>query len=309
MWGKLSLRSRAAAKAQAEPQAQVRVASPEVEVDNRPLQERVRDVGRRILSDVKGGKVKLPMLPAVATQALGLAGNPDASFREINRVIGNDAVISAKVIAAANSAIYNTGTPVVSLLAALNRLGMGTLRDILYQAVAEAHFFHGLRADEVAKQREHAVEVAHAVRIVANQIRLNTEYPFLCGLLHDIGRTFLSGFFERHPPRELTEAERPSVIDAFHPIIGEQVIKLWKLPDVVAEAARAHHRYRDPSYPDGYSQMGNVVAAAQRLLVRPIEAEPSAEDECLFDLGLSNEQIVSAQQMVERMRAAIGPKA
>jgi putative nucleotidyltransferase with HDIG domain len=295
MWNKWLGRT-AAAKKEPEPAKIVAF------TDMRPLAERVRDVGKKVLSDVSSGKVKLPMLPAIATQALGLAGNPDASFREINRVIGGDAVMSAKVIAAANSAIYNSGTPVATLLAAINRLGMGTLRDILYQAVAEAHFFHGLRGDVVTQQREHAIEVAHASRIIANTIRLNADYPFLCGLLHDIGRTFLVGYFDRLPPAELRESELPEVVTAFHAILGGQVAKIWKLPEAVSLAAATHHRYRDEKLTGGYSQIGNVVAAAQRILRRSVDAPFGPEDQALIDLGIQESQLANLLAQIERLR-------
>ena len=273
--------------------------------DLRPIEERIKDVGRYLLTEIRTGRIRLPILPAVATQALALAGNPNASFREVQRVIGGDAVITARVISAANSAMYNTGTQVSSLMGALNRLGIGTLRDILYQAVAEAHFFEGLDASELQKQKTHAIEVAHTVRIVANLIKLKTEYPFLCGLLHDIGRTFLTVNLQGKPPSQLHMHEIPRVVEGFHAIVGEQIVLKWDLPPIVAEATRFHHRYRGPRVPDGYSQIGNVVAAAQRALVRELGSELTPEDQCFSDLDLNDEMLARLEMSVLKMRETL----
>lgn len=250
--------------------------------------------------------MKLPMLPMVATDALALASNPEASFRDIDRVIGTDAFISGKVISAANSALYDTGQPVSSLMGALNRLGMGTLRDILFQAVAEAHFFRGADARLLEEQRQHAIATAHACRLVANLIRLNTEYPFLCGLLHDIGRTVLFEKLQKSPPPELRVEELPHVVDAFHPVIGAEVARHWELPDKVAEAALHHHNFVDPKIPGGgHSQIGNLVAAAERALRRTPGSDWGPEDQCLEQMGMQEAQLAKLEQMIEKLSASL----
>lgn len=69
-----------------------------------------------VLGRVLAPDFKLPMLPAVASQALAVASDPDISFQRIVKVLQEDPVIAARVMAVANSPLYSMGTTVTTLL-------------------------------------------------------------------------------------------------------------------------------------------------------------------------------------------------
>jgi putative nucleotidyltransferase with HDIG domain len=178
------------------------------------------------------------------------------------------------VLAVANSAVYG-GMRVRSLPQALARLGTGTIRDILYQAVSECPVFRGRAGRALTAERTHAVTVSHVMRSLCKKVGAEEEYAFVCGLLHDIGRAVLLELFHHEPPAEIDRAEIPGVITLIHTTVGRQVARNWQLPGLVIESAKRHHQYRDFDGAGSYSQIGNLVAAADDLAIHVGAGRPT----------------------------------
>jgi putative nucleotidyltransferase with HDIG domain len=217
---------------------------------------------------------------------LAIANDPTAAVRDVERVVENDPLLAARILAVANSARYGTAR-VGSLKNALARLGSGTVRDVLYEAVAQAHIFRGPAGSGLAAELEHAVAVARIAQTVCERLAIPSGHAFMCGLLHDIGRPIIIGLLTK--TREtLSPAEVQVVVEAAHARVGAEVATRWALPTLVADVCRYHHR--DPTTA-GYSQFGNIVAVADRIalhlgLGRKVQPIDFARDRCFFDLGL-----------------------
>jgi HD-like signal output (HDOD) protein len=206
---------------------------------------------------------RMPMLPAVASEALALAMQPDLSFGPIERLVTRDPLLTARIVAVANSPLYARGMRVSSIRAALQRLGSEVLRDVLCQAVADAHVFRNGPARQLREQREHAVVVAHACRETFAALNLQHEPAFLCGLLHDMGRAMLLPMIAKSDDA-LVRAAAPAILDALHTTVGARIAGLWGLPTAVLDACGYHHDFGRPGEP-GYRRTANAVAAAERL--------------------------------------------
>jgi len=275
----------------------------ELQTTQRDGQERAKEVAEQILGFLASGRFRVPMLPEAALDAITLANDPKTGARELERVISADPVLAARVFTIANSSVY--GIHVRTLTQAVQRLGTGTIRDILYQAVADAHIFRGRDGAALTHERDHAVGVAIATRYIAQQIGLESGYGFVCGLLHDLGRTVLMEFLHQHPPAGATREDLELVVRQLHTFVGGRVSTLWGLPKLVTEAARRHHVYRDWAGPSGgYSQIGNMVAVADRLayhlawgrLVQPVNLR---SDRTYYDLGLDPERVLGLVKALE----------
>jgi putative nucleotidyltransferase with HDIG domain len=254
--------------------------------------QQVQDVAKAVLRRVLDGKFRIPMLPGPAMQAMQVANDPAASVRDVEAVLRADALVTARVVAVANSPLYGSGTTIRSLSQAMMRLGLGTVRDLIYQAVAEAHIFRGPDERALQAEREHAASVAYSAKLVCRAVGIDPEYAFLCGLLHDVGRTVMLDVLSREPPPGLAPAAYPKVADLVHAAVGERLAQAWKLPALVAESARRHHKYRDYDGEGAYSQMGHVIAAADRLALhhghgrRAWPIDPDKGEAVFFELGL-----------------------
>ncbi len=251
---------------------------------------------RTLIKQFQGRRVrpfKMPMLPAAAMHAMVLANDSSASARDMEAAVRDDPGLSARVLRVANSPLYGSQTPVTTIRNAVLRLGHQTLRDVIYQAVAEAHIFRDGAEKELALQRLHSISVAHITRAICRVLGTDGEYAFLCGLLHDIGRPVLSQVLSEES-QGLTPEEIRKVIDVAHVDVGAAVARLWKLPALAVEAIERHH-----DYPEGgdnlYSRIGHVVGAAERLAYHfglgDHQRTVSPTDEVFATLGLGPSQV------------------
>jgi putative nucleotidyltransferase with HDIG domain len=209
---------------------------------------------------------RLPMLPAAAMQALVLANDSGAGAREIEAAVAEDPGLTARVLRVASAPLYGVVGGVTSLRAAVLRLGQVTLRDVLYQAVAEAHVFRGGAERRLEILRAHSVGVGHATRVVAQAVGSRTEDAFLCGLLHDLGRPILLQVLAEGAG-EVPEEQWSRVIDLAHVDVGVAVGRMWGLPAAVLDGIAHHHGPRPggPARQPEDQGAGALVAAGEAL--------------------------------------------
>lgn len=238
-----------------------------MELPDQEARRRLRELAVEVLKEVRGAQMhKIPMLPGVAARAMELAQRSDVDLRSLEAIIAPDAMITARVLAIANSPLYSVGSEVRSLRTAMMRLGVALMCDVLFQTVAEAHMFKGRNVETLRWHRLHGVACAYMCRAVSSELKEGIESPFLCGLMHDLGETILSQIMGDGSQWQLSPDELPLIVHYIHPHVGEAIAQRWRLPAVIGEANRRHHRYRGFSKGKGYSKVGNVVFLADALI-------------------------------------------
>lgn len=221
---------------------------------------RIREAAAALIQASEAPSFRLPMLPDSANEALILANDPNTPMNRLDRTVARDPVLAARVLAVASSSVY-AGAPLRSLAAALQRLGAGAVRDILYQSVMQCHMFRGEDEKAARLQQDHAIATGRIAKAICGVAGCDSSQAFVCGLLHDIGMVALR-LLKGHPSLALcTPAEVTAVHDVVHTTLGARMAMKWKLPDDIIEGIRRHHRFRDWE-PGAYSKAGHVVAAA-----------------------------------------------
>jgi putative nucleotidyltransferase with HDIG domain len=219
--------------------------------------DRVRAAAEALLA-AASNEHRLPILPETASEALRLANDPTTPMNKLERVVARDSVLASRMLMVAGSAAYS-GASVRTLSGALQRMGSGTVRDLLYQSVMECHVFSDEDRAWARNERDHAVAVGSVARIVCSMVGVNADLAFVCGLLHDLGRVALRSL----RMVEIDPVVRADAEQIAHSRLGAKIAATWKLPPLVGEALRRHHGWRGfgPKR-DGYSQIGHIVAVA-----------------------------------------------
>ena len=144
-------------------------------------------LGRRLMALWANPNYSPPMLPNVAPQVLELSQRTDVAFHEVVGVLGQDPMLSAKVVEKARSPLYGGGN-IRTLDEALSRLGLRGLRNLLLELALELKVFRsGTFGAAMAKVREHSVAVAHLSHLLAPRLHVDPNEAFLAGLVHDVG--------------------------------------------------------------------------------------------------------------------------
>src|SRR5262249_47266315 len=135
---------------------------------------------------------KLPLLPDVAMQLLDSANRPNVAIEPLARKIERDNTIAGRLLSVANSALHLRSTPATSVRAAVVRLGLGETRDVIFQLVMSSPALKLPVFAVVEKElKQHALIAAYVCRETCRLLRQDADLAFLCGLLHDVGKTIL----------------------------------------------------------------------------------------------------------------------
>lgn len=192
----------------------------------------------------------LKPFPAVAQRAIALLNDPDTPLRAVREALEKDPAITAGLLRVANSAAYRSRQTISSVEEAVQRLGSRHVLEIV-TSVAAMGLFKDVKGVGL-QLRDHCARVGAITRVLAAEWHQRTaDNPFLCGLLHDLGKLLLlqvSGIdYKQLDPKALTEPDEAFVHERAllgydHAVLGGHVLAAWKLPDIVAEVVAWHHQ-------------------------------------------------------------------
>lgn len=261
----------------------------------------------------------LPTLPVVVLQLHNILDDERAGSDAVAEVIQRDPALTARVLRAANSAAHATGgSPIGSVMTAVQRLGVNQVRSICV-VLAVVRAFSG-RSRNLDHQRlwMHSAVVGFLARRLWDRFgasdSVSADDAYVAGLLHDCGLLILDQYF----PRDLADARRlqaeaalplwqceEDIIGMDHGAVAGLLLGRWSLPPAISEAVSCHH------HPDEAAAelrtLARVLFAAEVLgsgeLTR-LEQEGPADttpEEALSALGASPPEIETIKEEVPRI--------
>jgi putative nucleotidyltransferase with HDIG domain len=201
-----------------------------------------QELQQMLLTIFRSPHYRPPVLPSVAIELSDLTRKTTVSYDDVVNVLQNDPLIVAGVLKVAQSPIYGGRSPVQSLKEAIQRLGINTLRDIVWQVVAGMRLFRAKGYTEFMERLQaHSVFTACMARLIAARAGIAAEHAFLCGLLHDVGvsATLISLVEGESKLPELSTLL--AAIDGMHAQAGGMIAKLWGLSPAIANVIDLHH--------------------------------------------------------------------
>ena len=218
----------------------------------------------------------VPPFPKVAQRVIELVENPAITARQLAEVIQYDQAITANVLKICNASYFGLPRKVSSLDEALVLLGHDALKDMMI-ASSSAQFYQGdVGAGYMLDQGDlwkHSVATAIMAKLLVVHIKdVDDGVAFTAGLLHDIGKRFLSTFVaegfknimgrvvRENIPFEQAEKE---ALGATHAEIGALILKKWEFPSEMVMAVKQHHN------PDALQQdpLTALIALSNALVV------------------------------------------
>ncbi len=193
-----------------------------------------------LLADLKQDQLKLPSLPEVAIRIGRALEDGVSDAHDIAEIVQIDPVITAKLIKAANSAIYGRRNPVETCSGAVVRLG-GDVTQKLVLSFALRELFQSdsaLLKERMKRLWKHSTHVAAICYVLAKKdSRFKPEHAMLVGLLHDIGIVAILNY-ARDFPDEATHAEPlDRAVQNLRAQIGSMILNKWGFPSDFVIAA------------------------------------------------------------------------
>ncbi len=225
-----------------------------------------------ILSLVK----HVPPFPKVAHRVSEMLQDPNVGATELAEVIQYDQVITANVLKICNAAYFGLSRKVASLDEALVVVGNDTLKDIIITS-SSARYYKGPVGEGYKLEQgdlwKHSVAAGIMAKELAKHVQeVSPGSAYTAGLLHDIGKRFLSSFvadeFKQIMMKVVKEgcsfvdAEK-ELLGASHAELGGLILQQWEFPKEIELAVLQHH---DPDALDK-DPLTAVVALANALVI------------------------------------------
>lgn len=271
------------------------------------------DLRRSIQLIFSSASYRPPTLPAVALELMELAQKPSTEVKQVVALLETDALLSARVLKVANSALYASRSPLLTLRDAVMRLGIGNVRDLVLEAALHMRVFQsGGYGDAMERLRLHSMCTAHLVRLICRSTSLDVDYAFLCGLFHDFGAIAtllaLADVPSRNAPPPLDKLW--PALEPIHEETGVLVLKLWKMPEAIEQFTAQHHARGAGPMPPLVAALCVAELLSEELgfgLSGPWEPAPTRSlAEATDTLRLNRAQVMLLRQSAESLGEMLG---
>ena len=201
-------------------------------------------------------KVEDLSVPAPSVvKLLNLLNDEEIDNAAVVEVVRSDSVLSAKLLALANSAFFAPPTPIESVDEALFYLGYEQVHRIAI-AVGLSGVMNRHAAAYAMDEGEfwrHSLMTAKAAELISETMQhvASVSVGYTAGLVHDIGKLVLNQVLapesQAAVARVIEErgsagvaAER-SILGTNHAEVGAFLLKKWNLPEEIIDAVKNHH--------------------------------------------------------------------
>ncbi len=200
---------------------------------------------QQLISTFQDPNYRPPPLPSVAVQLLSMSHREEeVDVEEMVGLLERDELLAGLVLRLVGSSIYAGRGSIRSLREGVIRLGVRSVRNIVFEAALRQSVFKSLEYNETVERiGRHSIVTAYLTRVICRHARVSEENIFLCGLLHDIGFAAVLFSLAAKKPSDLPPLpEIWADIDAIHEEASKIITKLWRLPPELSIIVGHHHQ-------------------------------------------------------------------
>jgi HD-like signal output (HDOD) protein len=229
-----------------------------------------REAFKTIASQVAQSELAFPTGAQVALKVRQALDDPDCHIDTAARLIQAEPLLSARVIAIANSVVYNrSGLEITDVHVAVTRLGFRTVRSLAMALVtrqmagAPTDHKHQELVNKLWEHTAHVASLAHAIaRHVTHQ---DTETALFAGIIHEIGGFYMLSRAGDFPG--LLDGDFTDWLEHGEVEVGRAVLNKLSVPESVATTIE--------TFWDGFLAMPPVTMADTLLLAEELSPVPS----------------------------------
>ncbi len=181
---------------------------------------------------------KLNPSVAVYAQAHKLISSPDIQLEQLADIIKLDTALTANIIRLSNSAGLGGTMPTVSLLVAMNRVGLGEVKRYLGLSVSRSLLYRNLKYYLISAYDywSSSVSMAILMELLSQRIKEDKNDAYTVGILHATGRLVInqildnlenSIYWDKKMPIEKWEMDS---VGLTYSTAGTLLLKAWGFP-------------------------------------------------------------------------------
>ncbi len=204
-----------------------------------------QDIVAKIIKRFYQGKIKLPVLPEIVRDIQKMLKQGEPSMDELAKLVEKEVVMSAKLIAIANSSLYKGVDSVSSLKPALVKIGVKEIKSVVSAIASKSLFTSKNKTLKglLDKLWCHSFATACYSRLIAQKMEIeDAENIFLMSIIHDIGKILLlKSIYDVSPDVDLNDTGIQTAIHEIHTTFGAELLRRWKFSQDFVSIAELHH--------------------------------------------------------------------
>jgi putative nucleotidyltransferase with HDIG domain len=211
----------------------------------------IRQIAARFREDIErdlsGSDFECPTFVDAAMSVRLALKKQDMSNGELARVISTEPLLSARVVALANSAAFRRGGPLATdVRSAVTRVGQNAVHNVAIaltlQQVARAVDLQPFRG-KCEEVWAHSIEVAVLAYLLARQMKtMNPDEALFAGLVHDMGHFYLMWRAAHFPELTVDSETLSALLRDWHAATGAAMLRKLGLSEAVTNAVLHHAR-------------------------------------------------------------------
>ncbi len=191
-------------------------------------------------------------LPPIMQIILNVTSGKNTSAMELASLIETNSTLASGMLAIVNSPYFGFSKKISTVSHAVTVLGFQEVQNILL-SIAAVQVFEQRGPDFLEKLWRHCFSVGVCSRLIAGYLKLKIESKyFVSGMLHDVGRIFLSQYVPGKFKEMLSLLDKGDNKITYHSLeqgffgishaeIGGRLLETWRFSGDIIEAVAYHH--------------------------------------------------------------------
>ncbi|MFZ6723251.1 HDOD domain-containing protein [Undibacterium sp. Ji49W] len=238
---------------------------------------------RSIVEQASNGDLVFPTNVNASLKIQQALDDPDCGIETAAKLVMTEPLMSARVVAIANSVAYNRfGGGVTNIRTAITILGFNTLRSVtaavVMRQLSAAVSHPGIRAKMEALWR-HSAYVAALAHLIARKVsKVDAETALFAGIVHEVGGFYLLSRAQEFPALLDIETAPPSpddLAETDETFIGRAVLNKLLVPKRVVSAVEALWYGMRVMPPE---TLGDTLLLANELAAVPSPLDPRSPE-------------------------------
>lgn len=272
----------------------------------------VHEMINMTITRFKNGKLDLPTMPHIVREIQGEIDQAEPSVFKVAAIIENDVSMAVKLIATANSPLYRGVEKVYSVYAAISRLGLKEIQEIVAAIANKSLYATKLRQLKQLLDQLwlHSLACANAAKLLSEKLgRSDGETLFMGGLIHDIGSVLLLKSLGdvMTSVTALDTAELISSVYEVHSNFGGMLLENWSFNQEFVNICKQHEWEQFPPETDEKILIVNLADHLAHMLdygFFPKDPQESATLCSARMLGLDSETLAEVGRTVVDIMAS-----
>ncbi len=194
----------------------------------------------RIAMDAASGNMVFPTHAQLVLRVQHALDDPDCSIERLSRLISAEPMLSARVVAIANSVAFRReGRATIDVRSAVARLGFRTVRTLAAAVIVrQMEDMSQVPAHRALAEQlwEHSAHVAALARVIAQRVvHKDPDTASFAGIVHEVGGFYLLSRAASYPG--LLEGGLEEWDDEGQAQVGSAVLRVLGVPQEILDAA------------------------------------------------------------------------